>query len=103
MGITFEWTVKIGDFLTLGAALIVAASFLYKRGGQETGTQFTLDAMSNQLDKMETEFKEFSDTLKKVAIQEMQIGLLMKWYDELRRGEGYVGFRDRESPGSTKP
>jgi hypothetical protein len=38
--------------------------------------------------------------LKKVAIQEMQIGLLLKWYDELRHGDGYIQKRgvDREYP-----
>ena len=102
MGIGFEWTVKLGDVLTILGALGVIAAFLHKRGGQETGAQLTLEAMSRELTEMKTEFKEFSETLKQVAVQEVKIGLLMKWYDELRHGEGFVkGPRgiDREYPG----
>jgi hypothetical protein len=42
---------------------------------------------------MKTEFKTFSETLQKIAVQETKIELLMKWYDELRRARG--GFRSR--------
>ena len=90
MGISFEWTVKLGDILTVLGALSVIAAFLHKRGGQETGTQLTLEGMSKDVTQMKTEFKEFSETLKQVAVQEVKIGLLMKWYDELRHGEGFV-------------
>ncbi|MET4210541.1 MULTISPECIES: hypothetical protein [unclassified Bradyrhizobium] len=90
MGLTFEWTVKLGDILTMGGAIMVAAAFLYNRGGKEAGDQMTLNALSKEFTEMKTEFKAFSDTLQKIAIQEMKIDLLMKWYDELRRGEGFI-------------
>jgi len=96
---TFEWTIKLGDLLTVGGALAVAAAFLYRRGGHETGMSLTLEALTKELTEMKTEFKAFSQTLGKVAVQEVQIGLLMKWYDELRRGQGFIkGTRgiDRE-------
>lgn len=99
MGLTFEWTFKVGDIMTLAGALMVAAAFLYRRGGQEEGMSLTLKALTKELTEMKTEFKAFSQTLEKVAVQEMQIGLLMKWYDELRHGDGFVrGTRgiDRE-------
>lgn len=99
MGLAFEWTVKLGDLLTVGGAIFVAAAFLHRRGGQETGAQLTLEAMSKELTELKEQFQSFGDTLGKIAVQEMQIGLLMKWYDELRRGEGFVrGARgiDRE-------
>lgn len=90
MGLTFEWTVKLGDVLTMVGAIVVAAAFLYNRGGKEAGDQMTLNVLSKELKEMKTEFKAFSDTLQKIAIQEMKIDLLMKWYDELRRGEGFI-------------
>src|SRR5712664_3603875 len=99
--ISFEWTIKLGDILTMGGALAVAAAFLYRRGREEAGTQITLEALTKELTEMKTEFKSFGETLGKVAIQEMQIGLLMKWYDELRRGQGWIhgpGGIDREYP-----
>jgi hypothetical protein len=94
MGLTFEWTVKFGDALTAGSmlvgALIVAGTVLYKRGGQEVGAKLTLEALTKQLEEMKTEFKAFSAALREVAVQRSQIDLLMKWYDELRRGVGKI-------------
>lgn len=90
MGFSFEWTVKFGDVLTLIGALAVAASFLYKRGGQEAGVALTLEALAKEFTEMKTEFKGFAETLQTVAVQEVKIGLLMKWYDELRHGQGFV-------------
>src|ERR1700743_3605299 len=103
MGLTFEWTVKLGDLLTIASAVIVVMAFLHKRGGPEASVHMTLEALNTQVTEMKTEFKAFSETLKKVAVQEVQIGLLMKWYDELRRGEGFVQGQparglDREYP-----
>jgi hypothetical protein len=90
MGFSFEWTVKLGDILTMAGAVMVAAAFLYNRGGKEAGDQMTLRALSKEFSEMKTEFKAFSDTLQKIAVQETKIELLMKWYDELRHGEGFV-------------
>jgi hypothetical protein len=90
MGLTFEWTVKLGDLLTMGGALMVAAAFLYNRGGKEAGDQMTLRALSKEFKEMKTEFKAFSETLAKIAVQETKIELLMQWYDELRRGVGFI-------------
>lgn len=90
MGLTFEWTVKLGDILTMGGALMVAAAFLYNRGGKEAGDQMTLRALSKEFKEMKTEFKAFSETLAKIAVQETKIELLMQWYDELRRGVGFI-------------
>lgn len=90
MGLSFEWTVKLGDLFTLVGALSVAAAFLYNRGGKEAGDSMTLNALSKEFTEMKTEFKAFSDTLQKIAVQETKIELLMKWYDELRHGEGFI-------------
>jgi hypothetical protein len=90
MGLAFEWTFRIGDVFAMVGGLSLAAAFLYNRGGKEAGDQMTLNALSKEFVEMKAEFKTFSDTLQKIAIQEMKIDLLMKWYDELRRGEGYI-------------
>lgn len=90
MGITFEWTFRAGDLLTLIGGVAVAMAFLYRRGGDDIRVQLTLEAMSKELAEMKTEFKTFGATLAKVALQEVQIALLMKWYDELRHGVGIV-------------
>lgn len=90
MGLTFEWTVKLGDILTIGGAIMVAAAFLYNRGGKEAGDQMSLNTLSAEFKEMKTEFKTFSETLQKIAVQETKIELLMKWYDELRHGDGFI-------------
>jgi hypothetical protein len=90
MGLTFEWTVKLGDILTMAGAVMVAFAFLYNRGGKEAGDKMTLNALSKEFKEMKTEFKAFSETLQKIAVQETKIELLMQWYDELRRGIGYI-------------
>lgn len=88
--VTFEWTVKLGDLLTMVGAVMVAAAFLYNRGGKEAGDQMSLTALAKEFTEMKSEFKTFSETLQKIAVQETKIDLLMKWYDELRRGEGWL-------------
>lgn len=102
MGLTFEWTVKLGDILTMGGAVMVAAAFLYNRGGKEAGDQMSLTSLSNEFREMKTEFKTFSDTLQKIAVQETKIELLMKWYDELRHGTGFVQERRANIDGEYK-
>lgn len=89
-GLNFEWTFRIGDILTFASGLVVAASLLYRRGGNDAGIKITLRALTEQLAEMKTEFKTFGEAMKEVAVQKMQIGLLMKWYDELRRGIGKI-------------
>ena len=90
MGLTFEWTIKLGDLLTMFGAICVAAAFLYNRGGKEAGEQMTLKALSQGFKELKAEVKGFGDALQTVAVQETKIDLLMKWYDELRRGEGFI-------------
>ena len=61
--------------------------------------QVTLESLANELRELKDQFKTFGETLTTVATQEVKINLLMKWYDELRRGDGFVrGARgiDRE-------
>jgi hypothetical protein len=89
-GLGFEWTIKLCDLLTIAGALFVVATLLHKRGGQEAGMQVTLQALAHELKELKEQFKAFSDTLTQVATQEVKINLLMKWYDELRRGDGFI-------------
>ena len=90
MGLAFEWTIRAGDILTFLGGICFAAGFLYTRGGSDATVKLTLKVMTDDLAEMKKEFRQFSETLQKVSVQEMQISLLMKWYDELRRGKGIV-------------
>lgn len=82
----FDWTIKFGDVLTLGGAAFVGGSFLYRRGGREA----TLEALAKDFGEMREEMKTFGKTITEVAIQRSEINMLLKWYDELRRGIGKI-------------
>lgn len=94
-GLSFEWTLRAGDLLTFIGGVAIAAAFLYRRGGEDARTGLILKELMRDFSEMKIEFKAFSQTLAKVAVQEVQIGLLMKWYDELRNGIGVV-LKDKD-------
>lgn len=103
MGIAFEWTLKFGDVLTLIGALVVAGSFLYRRGGTETGVQVTLQQLATEFANMQIEIKKISDVLINQADQNRRIIHLEEDVRDLRHGKGFVqGPRgiDREYAGS---
>lgn len=87
---TFEWTFRAGDILTFLGGLVVAGAFLYRRGRDDATTTVTLRALTVEITELKTQFKTFGTTLTQVAGQEIKINLLMKWYDELRHGRGFV-------------
>jgi hypothetical protein len=86
----FEWTFRAGDILTFIGGLSVAAAFLYRRGGDDISVKLSLKTMAEQMAEMKTELSEFGKAMTKLAVQETKIDLLMKWYDELRRGVGKI-------------
>lgn len=92
--LSFEWTIKFGDVLTMCSAVIVAGAILYRKGQAEATHNAILSRLVDDFDEMKKEFKAFSSVLSEVALQKMQIELLMKWYDEFRRGVGLI--KDRE-------
>jgi hypothetical protein len=90
MGVTFEWTLKFGDVLTLLGALVVAGSFLYRRGGSETGVQVTLQQLAGDFANMQIEIKKISDVLINQADQNRRIIHLEEDVRDLRHGKGFV-------------
>lgn len=97
----FEWTFRAGDILTFIGGVGVAAAFLYRRGGDDASLKAAMARCLEEISQMKGELQEFGKAMTKLAVQETKIDLLMKWYDELRRGEGFVkGDRgiDREFP-----
>jgi len=49
----------------------------------------------DEISQMKGELTEFSKAMTRMAVQETKIDLLMKWYDELRRGKGII-VKDRD-------
>ncbi len=90
----FEWTFRAGDVLTFIGGIAVAAAFLYRRGGSDTELKMAVSACLKEISAIKSELSEFGKAMTKLAVQETKIDLLMKWYDELRRGKGWVHGSD---------
>lgn len=86
----FDWSFRAGDIVTAVSALTVAFSFLYKRGGSDAAIDIAVKQLTDNFDEMKTEMKTFSTALRDIAVQRSEINLLMKWYDEIRRGIGKI-------------
>lgn len=92
----FEWTFRAGDLLTFIGGLAVAAAFLYRRGGTDVELKLAVAACLKEISEIKSELSEFGKAMTRLAVQETKINLLMKWYDELRRGKGWVQGHDDE-------
>lgn len=86
----FEWTFRAGDILTFVGGIGIAAAFLYRRGGSDVELKIAVAACLKEMSEIKSELAEFGKAMTKLAVQETKIDLLMKWYDELRRGKGII-------------
>lgn len=88
--VDFDWTIRAGDVLTMGGALVVAVGIIYRRGGADAGMAIVVKELAKDFSEMKDEMKTFSKAVSDLAVQRTEINMLMKWYDELRRGIGVV-------------
>lgn len=92
-GVGFEWTIRFGDILTMGGAILVAFSVVFRRGKEETKAEEALTRALTELGELKTDVKALNDKMSELKALQIQVTLLMKWYDELRRGIGFVPAR----------
>ena len=90
MGVAFEWTFRAGDLLTFAGGVFVAAAFLFRSGGNLGRLETAMSRCLEEISEMKKEMSEFGRAMTRMAVQETKIDLLMKWYDELRNGKGWV-------------
>lgn len=110
--LAFEWTFRAGDVLTFVGGMVVAGSFLYRRGGAEATTGVLLGTLTSEVADskretkesiagIQTEIKKIGDILINQADQNRRIIHLEDDVRELRHGHGFVrgdlGI-DREYP-----
>ena len=74
----------------MGGALVVAIGIIYRRGGADAGMHIVVKELAKDFSEMKDEMKLFSKAVSDLAVQRTEINMLMKWYDELRRGIGVV-------------
>jgi hypothetical protein len=90
MGLGFEWSIRFGDILTFAGGLFVAATLIFGTGRSTGKLETAVTACLKEISEMKSELSEFGKALTKIAVQETKVDLLMKWYDELRRGIGKI-------------
>lgn len=95
--ISFDWSIRAGDVLTMVGALGVAGGILYRRGRDESALETAvkncleeISTLREEITALNNEMKQFATIIAKIAVQETKVELLMKWYDELRRGIGVI-------------
>lgn len=89
-GVAFEWTIKAGDLLTMGAGLVVAFGLFYKRGGVDADVRTAIKMLTKDFNEMKDDMRTFSKAIADLAVQRSEINMLIKWYDEMRRGVGRI-------------
>lgn len=90
MGITFEWTLKLGDLLTIGGAFVVAAGIVIGRVRNDTKLETAVTTAISEISELKKEFKKFGEILINQADQNRRIIHLEEDVRELRHGEGFV-------------
>lgn len=97
MGIDFHWTVGLSDIFTFISALVIAGAFLYRRGSGESKVEIAVTQAIAEIAELKQDVKRMGDVLVQLAVQKTelnamkeQIVMMTKWYDELRRGTGWV-------------
>lgn len=93
-GLTLEDVYRIAE---IGSILGACGVVLFKVGRISGRVQETLNLQNvimtrqaDEISELKEETKKLGDVLKSLAVQDERINTLTKWYDELRRGEGFV-------------
>ena len=108
MGLNFNWTFGLGDIFTLLSGLSIAGAFLYRRGSGDSKLENAVTQAVAEITELKQDVKKMGEVLVQLAVQKTelnamkdQISMVLKWYDELRRGTGWVqGHKgvDRQYP-----
>ena len=93
MAVDFDWTVRLTDIVTWVGLLGAGATYFINKGKEETVLEDSVKQALLELTEVKKQVTKFNEVASDFAVQKMQIALLMKWYDELRRGEGFVQAR----------
>lgn len=94
-----EWSVRLGDILTIAAFLGGGLAAYYQLKTDVNVLKHDFSSMKTSVDLLSTAMKGFSEIITKIAVQENRMDNIEKRLDELRHGEGFVGVKvERSSP-----
>lgn len=95
--IDFEWTIKLGDMLTVLGAVYVGTTLLYKRAGKVATDDRMVQGIAEEIEEMKDELKALAKVITTLAVQDIkianlgqQITMLYRNVEDMRRGSGYV-------------
>lgn len=102
-GVGFEWTIRFGDLLTMGGAIIVAFGIFYRRGSDDGSLVGKVDDTLKELSEVKEELKGLAKVITEQAVQGVRLNeqsrrmnMLEQRVEDLRRGRGYVTERDQK-------
>mgnify|MGYP003387214218 CR=1 FL=1 len=106
--IDFSHTMTWGELWTGFSGLCIAASFLFRKGGDMAKLKMAVENALTEISELKQEVSQVGQILIKLAVQNEQLNnigqrmnMMDRRYDELRRGDGYIhGPRgvDKEYP-----
>lgn len=85
-----QYGIRLGDVLVIVSFVGTAIGFLRSYDKSEAHRDFVMQRLTSDVENLQKEVSAQSRTLNEIATQRKEIDLLMKWYDELRRGVGIV-------------
>ena len=97
-GVGFEWTIRFGDVLTMGGAVLVGLGIFYRRAGAEAGLSIKVDEMKEELKELSKVITEQAVQNQRLVEQSRRMTMLEQRVEDLRRGRGYVTERDQKRP-----
>lgn len=87
---SFDWTVNVGNILTLLALFGTALISYVKLNIDLNILKHDFDAVKKSMGILSDSVKGISEILTKVAVQEERLLNLSKDIDELRHGKGFI-------------
>lgn len=93
----FEPIISLGSIITTLGFIVTIVAFIWSMKGDARVLNVRLDNINKQMEEFRVDMKDMTKALADVAIQKKeietlnnQITILTKWYDDLRRGEGWI-------------
>lgn len=90
LGLTIDWTVSIGNILTIGALLATIVSVFYNMKFDIGVLRVGMKHLEDRQSLLNDAFTQLSKILTQVAVQDTRIAMLEKTMDDLKRGKGFV-------------
>lgn len=97
MGINIDWSISVGNIVTIASVFIAFGTWLWRSGGKSEKTDMAIEKLEEGFEKLEKNVEKIADAVIQVSVQKVQIdslqmqyALMDKKFEDLRRGQGFV-------------